>query len=154
MTNSSHYGMKKPPLRKTKRRPSGRCKKCKTWRLSLHRDHKIPRWKGGSDAPSNWQYICANCHEDKTREEMRGRVFSKQWRANIAAARRGTKLSTATKKKIGLALTGRIASNEHRAAIAKGQRRAWRRGRKRFNKTRWRHRIAKSLKKYHRRKVK
>lgn len=55
-----------------KRRPSGECTKCQSWRYSLHRDHIIPKFKGGSDTPDNWQYICANCHEDKTREERKG----------------------------------------------------------------------------------
>jgi len=55
-----------------KRRPSGNCKFCGVFRHSLHRDHIIPKFKGGSDDPSNWQYICANCHEDKSREERKG----------------------------------------------------------------------------------
>lgn len=60
------------PRRHYARRPSGDCRKCNTWRRTLHRDHVIPRWKGGSDEPSNIQWICANCHEDKTRQDMIG----------------------------------------------------------------------------------
>ena len=48
---------------------SGHCVKCRCWRKHLHRDHIVPKWKGGSDTPDNWQWLCANCHEDKTYEE-------------------------------------------------------------------------------------
>ena len=51
-------------------RISGKCLYCETHRVSLHRDHIIPKSLGGSDDKSNIQYLCANCHEDKTREEM------------------------------------------------------------------------------------
>lgn len=40
--------------------------KCATWRNSLHTDHVVPTWQGGSDTADNYQYLCANCHEDKT----------------------------------------------------------------------------------------
>jgi hypothetical protein len=54
---------------------SGNCKFCGTYRVSLHRDHIIPSFKGGLNASSNIQLICANCHEDKTREERKGQVL-------------------------------------------------------------------------------
>ncbi len=50
---------------------NGNCSKCGTWRQSLHRDHIVPKWKGGSNDPSNRQLLCANCHEDKTLEERK-----------------------------------------------------------------------------------
>jgi len=42
------------------------------WRYALHRDHILPKFKGGTDDPSNIQLLCANCHEDKTREDFLG----------------------------------------------------------------------------------
>jgi 5-methylcytosine-specific restriction endonuclease McrA len=51
---------------------SGYCKHCGIWRKSLHRDHIIPKCKGGIEDPSNYQYLCANCHEDKTRQDLTG----------------------------------------------------------------------------------
>lgn len=51
---------------------SGPCDKCGVWRTSLHRDHVIPKSKGGSDDSENLQYLCANCHQDKTIEDVRG----------------------------------------------------------------------------------
>jgi len=53
----------------------GHCVKCGTWRPSLHNDHVIPKWAGGSDEPSNRQWLCANCHEDKTKAELQSRAF-------------------------------------------------------------------------------
>ena len=69
---------------------SGACLKCGTWRERLQTDHIVPRSRGGSDDPSNLQYLCANCHEDKTRAEIRdlhrGRKHSAEHVSKIAAA--------------------------------------------------------------------
>ena len=43
----------------------GKCRSCGTERR-MHRDHIVPKSLGGSDNDSNIQYLCANCHEDKT----------------------------------------------------------------------------------------
>ena len=51
-------------------RRGGPCGKCGVERRFLHRDHIMPRFRGGTDDPSNIQYLCANCHEDKTAEDM------------------------------------------------------------------------------------
>ena len=50
---------------------SGNCVKCGTYRISLHRDHILPKSLGGSNDPSNIQLLCANCHQDKTTEDIR-----------------------------------------------------------------------------------
>ena len=70
---------------------SGDCAICGIYRYSLHRDHIVPRWKfkyglveGDPTDPANFQYLCANCHEDKTREEF----LSDEYR-RIAVARVG-----------------------------------------------------------------
>lgn len=72
---------------------SGPCQKCGLARERLQCDHIVPRRKGGSDDPSNLQFLCANCHEDKTRAELReahkGRKHSDEHVAKIAASNRG-----------------------------------------------------------------
>lgn len=60
--------VKRPHKRQSERR-AGPCQKCGTERPSLHRDHIQPLWAGGSNEPFNIQYICANCHQDKTTAE-------------------------------------------------------------------------------------
>lgn len=50
---------------------SGNCIKCGIYRASLHRDHIIPRSLGGSDEFDNIQLLCANCHQDKTANDLR-----------------------------------------------------------------------------------
>lgn len=37
-------------------------------------DHITPLIKGGTDEPSNWQGLCADCHKDKTAEDFGHRV--------------------------------------------------------------------------------
>lgn len=96
------------PRRPRARRPSGPCQSCGTHRKSLHREHIVPRWKGGTEDPENIQWFCANCHEDKTREDnrgrpgpMKGRVHSEETRAKMrdAALRR---LADARTESLGL----------------------------------------------------
>jgi 5-methylcytosine-specific restriction endonuclease McrA len=97
--NKNTEGYLKPPSR---RRPSGNCSKCGAWRQSLHREHIIPKFKGGSEDPSNIQYICANCHEDKTREDLRG----------MPSANKGKKFSDEHKKKLRIAAIKRSTGNK------------------------------------------
>ena len=78
-----------------KRRPSGNCPKCGTWRYSLHWDHIVPRFKGGVDTPDNIQLLCANCHEDKTRLDFKGAEFLKENLKKAQAATRGVKRNQA-----------------------------------------------------------
>lgn len=52
------------------KRTSGNCIKCGVWRRSLHRDHIVPKVKGGSDLPENIQHLCGNCHLEKTRVDV------------------------------------------------------------------------------------
>ena len=105
---------------RSRQRPSGNCPKCGVFREILHRDHIVPKWNGGLNEPSNWQLLCANCHEDKTRTEARseamrqrmsrlhiGRPKSTETRARLAELQRGKKLSAETKAKIGAAGRGR-----------------------------------------------
>lgn len=65
----------------------------------MHREHILPKWAGGADDDTNIQFLCANCHEDKTFEERRSaayrayvskqvteRMLSPEARANISRA--------------------------------------------------------------------
>ena len=63
----------------------GKCKKCGTFRKSLHRDHIKPKMLVGSDKPSNIQYLCANCHEDKSVAQL-SKIMKANW-ANPAKRR-------------------------------------------------------------------
>lgn len=72
---------------------SGECVKCGTYRKSLHHDHIVPRFLGGTDDPDNIQMLCANCHEDKTRVDLTGKRGRPLSAANLAAARRNIKIA-------------------------------------------------------------
>lgn len=54
------------------------CERCGTVRPQLQRDHIVPRFLGGSDHHSNIQYLCANCHEDKTKQDIGGADLRKK----------------------------------------------------------------------------
>lgn len=71
---------------------AGNCGRCGVWRKSLHRDHVIPRAADGLDVPENIQYLCANCHQDKTEEDKLNPAFEKT-RAKLRAAKLGHKQS-------------------------------------------------------------
>jgi HNH endonuclease/NUMOD3 motif len=92
-------------------RRSGPCALCQTWRRVLISDHIVPRHKGGADELSNIQFICANCHQDKTEDEMRARhkdrVFSPEHRARISAGLVGREVSPETREKLSAAITGK-----------------------------------------------
>ena len=64
---------------------SGTCVFCGCWRKSLHRDHIWPKYKGGSEDDSNIQLLCANCHEDKTRIDLKGRLGNKRKRPDFVS---------------------------------------------------------------------
>jgi len=102
-----------------KKRHTGHCSKCGTWRFSLHRDHIIPRWKGGSDDEFNIQYICANCHEDKTRDDLKGHQFTK----GMKYTKRGPAYVCTDdhKRRISTALTGHPVSEETRRKISEAK---------------------------------
>ena len=76
---------------------SGECLKCGVYREFLHRDHIVPKWSwkqlhgtlDGVEDDSNIQYLCANCHEDKTRQEER----RPEYHTFISETNRGRKVS-------------------------------------------------------------
>jgi hypothetical protein len=55
---------------------SGHCVKCGVFRECLHRDHIVPKWQDGTEDDSNIQYLCANCHENKSIAEVRTPEFA------------------------------------------------------------------------------
>jgi len=109
---------------------TGNCVKCGTWRQSLHRDHIIAKCNGGSDDPSNIQLLCANCHEDKTREDLTGRTISEETRAKIKGhPHRGPKHhSPETRAKIGEARKGQVFTPETRAKMSTSAKESSKRG--------------------------
>jgi 5-methylcytosine-specific restriction endonuclease McrA len=83
---------------------SGDCVKCGTWRQHLQRDHIIPKSKGGSNLSENIQMLCANCHEDKTRDEKSwGRKHTEEEKIKLRARRH----SDETKAKMSKIRTGK-----------------------------------------------
>jgi 5-methylcytosine-specific restriction protein A len=42
--------------------------------VGTHADHKIPKFKGGTDAPDNYQLLCPPCHRDKSLRERGHKV--------------------------------------------------------------------------------
>ena len=67
------------------RRPQGHCPQCGTWRKRLQRDHIVPRADGGTNDQANIQWLCANCHEDKTIYEQSLRRLTAEQRAKQIA---------------------------------------------------------------------
>jgi hypothetical protein len=96
------------------RAPSGNCAKCSTWRQSLHRDHIIPKFLGGSDDPSNIQLLCANCHEDKTRDDLTGIPLSAAARRKQSEAQRGKKRSPEARANIKAGVRAVCSTDEFR----------------------------------------
>ena len=124
---------------------SGPCSKCGIFRNSLHRDHIIPKWRGGLNVEANIQLLCANCHEDKTNQELQtpeyklsvsirsrgntyalGHIPTPENLANLITARRrwyqthsspliGTHHTDATKAKMSAAGFKRWSNPEERA---------------------------------------
>ena len=142
------------PKVRARRTKSGNCQLCQIWRYSLHRDHCLPLFKGGSDDETNIQYLCANCHEDKSREERRGYCsLSPEIIKRIADQNRGRPVSVETRAKISAAHTGRFRipteerrrkpitkgasrgkgrtlSAEHKQRIGEGAKKSWERWRR------------------------
>jgi 5-methylcytosine-specific restriction endonuclease McrA len=76
------------PYTKRGKTRSGNCELCGVFRKHLDRDHIIPRWKGGGEEKENIQFICQNCHKDKSCEDARGCKFSEESRAKMRASSR------------------------------------------------------------------
>lgn len=101
---------------------SGHCVKCGTWRRSLHRDHIKPRALGGSSELSNIQLLCANCHQDKTFEDMKKIhwTLSKATRKRMSKAQKIAQSNRSEEvcRNMGLAQLGKIRSEETRKKIS------------------------------------
>jgi len=100
---------------------SGHCPLCGTWRKVLVRDHIHPKHLGGTEDSSNLQYICANCHQDKTEAELKARVITDQERENRRNAQLGKvghPMSPETKAKLLATHVGKPLSLETRYKIS------------------------------------
>ena len=69
--------------------PSGNCTQCGMWRQRLQRDHILPQWRGGGHEASNIQLLCANCHQDKTIDDLKDYKMSPEIRRRIGLTQRG-----------------------------------------------------------------
>ncbi len=96
---------------------SGSCKACGVWRETLHRDHIIPKWAGGLNTEDNYQFLCANWHEDKTLKERR----SPEGRAHLGECMRKRMLSARARKRISKAVKAanrrRVWTDEMKARV-------------------------------------
>lgn len=108
-----------------RKKPSGCCVLCGIWRPVLHRDHIVPKHRGGGNESSNIQEICANCHQDKTAIELtlvlKGRRCSDETKAKISAANKGHSVSEETRAKISAAAKAALASPEMRRRLSESQ---------------------------------
>jgi hypothetical protein len=91
----------------------------------------VPLAKGGTDDPKNIQYLCQNCHHDKTHLEDKinfwlGRKHSLETRRKISLSKKG---SSNTLKAVAASADvrrGKSLSAEHKSKISargKGQKR-------------------------------
>lgn len=117
---------------KRKKDRSGNCAVCGIFRHILQRDHIIPRSRGGSNNSVNIQFICANCHQDKSSIEQSeanlGRKHSQETKLKISAANLGHPVTEATRIKIGRATSAAMTPELRRHLSDKGKIRASRDG--------------------------
>lgn len=100
------------------RNVSGNCVACGVWRKSLHRDHIIPRGLGGADDPENIQLLCANCHEDKTRDDI-SKITTARWAEKTPEER------SEHARRAGQASWDRLTPDERSARVAQRNRMRW-----------------------------
>ena len=103
---------------------SGNCQRCGTPRRSLHRDHILPRWKGGGDEPANIQWLCANCHEDKTRDDLKGIPGPNRGKTFTPESRQCMSVAASTSQHRGGHTKGLKFSEERRAQHSEAMKRA------------------------------
>ena len=92
-------------------RHEGNCAKCEIYRWSLDRDHIYPKWKAMRDGwsedqiedLSNIQYLCQNCHYDKSIEDRKGYKQSSEQIAKRVAAHLGATRSEESKQRMSTA---------------------------------------------------
>lgn len=99
---------------------SGPCKLCGIWRYSLHRDHILALCNGGTEDEDNIQWICANCHEDKTRFDLTGRKFSAEKKKHLSEVMKKVMSRVQVRRKIRRAATDPNWRIEHSLATKEG----------------------------------
>src|SRR5258708_39402447 len=115
----------------------GNCARCSTYRWALDKDHIIPKGRGGTDDPSNIQYLCQNCHFDKTHlEDFKKGSYTAEMRQKMSRAKsslpssyfkhmramRKTPISVENAIKMGHANRGRKQSHEHLSKLIAARR--------------------------------
>jgi hypothetical protein len=70
--------------KRNRQKVSGNCVVCGIFRKSLHKDHIVPLFKGGLDVSENLQYLCANCHEDKSSIDFIGYQHTAATKAKLS----------------------------------------------------------------------
>ncbi len=88
-----HPGMGGKGLLAMAKAKPGNCSQCGILRARIHSDHIIPKWRLAKDDPlrydpSNRQLLCANCHEDKTIEDLKDYSHTPETRAKISASQK------------------------------------------------------------------
>jgi hypothetical protein len=99
---------------------------CGVLRHCLDKDHIHPRWKCKRDNwtkdqtehESNIQFLCQNCHYDKTVEDVKGKEYSIEARNNISISNRNRVCSESAKIKISARHKGIPLSPEHKSKVS------------------------------------
>jgi len=110
---------------------SGNCARCGIYRWSLDRDHKTCKWKCKQlgwtveqiEDYTNIQYLCQNCHHDKThKEDLIGRKLSAEHVEKIIQANTGRKYSEETRARMSAAQIGHTHSEESKLRMSQARR--------------------------------
>jgi hypothetical protein len=115
---------------------AGHCQRCGTYRWRLDRDHIVPKLLGGTDEPGNIQWLCQNCHCDKT--YLEDKIHSTpEYSQKMSQAMKGRKITWVDKiresqlrkevvlKKRAAVIAGRAANPEGRRKSAEAASKAW-----------------------------
>lgn len=111
---------------------SKECQKCGVSRPRLQKDRKIPRWKfkqglaeGNPNDPSNIWYLCANCHEDKTIEDLKDYRHSPETKRNISLGIRNSSIHNKHVAEANKRRAGRTHSVETKRRMSDAAHERW-----------------------------
>lgn len=103
----------------------GFCEQCGTHRPSLHRDHIIPVALGGQDIESNIQYLCANCHQDKTAVDIKEILNLPENREKARQTATGRKATDVARKRMSDSLQVAMKQPETKLRKSEAAKRLW-----------------------------
>jgi hypothetical protein len=105
-----------------RRSVAGNCALCGVYRATLHRDHIVPKFLGGSDEATNIQRICANCHEDKSlRERVGWATTTPESRRKMSDSARRHRSMPGVKDRIRQQTTARWQDDDFRQSIRRAK---------------------------------